>query len=153
MSQRTTATKQPLNAFSLSIEDLALAEFDIGGVLYHANYFHLYERARETLLRAHGFPYSELVQASTHLAIVESHQHFAAPISYGQELQTFLWVTQLKRSSIVFHYEIAVKPIIDVVVHTAWTKNVFVGKKEATFAVQKFPARLTAIFEKYVSKD
>jgi acyl-CoA thioesterase FadM len=36
-----------------------LFEVDLGQVVYHWNYFHLFESAREDFLRTIGFPYSE----------------------------------------------------------------------------------------------
>ena len=44
----------PKNAFRLSAIEPRLGEFDLGGVLYHARYFHIYEDARERLLKEIG---------------------------------------------------------------------------------------------------
>ena len=136
-------------AYTLKIDNLRLGEFDLGGVLYHANYFHLYEMAREGLLREGKLPYSQLVENSQHLAIVESHQTFPSPILYGQPLEVLLTTSDLKRSSVVFSYEIKIG---GKTVHTAWTKNVFIENTGFGFKVQSFPEKLKAIFERYLSE-
>ena len=52
---------RPKQAFTHQIDAPRLGEFDLGGVLYHANYFSLFEATREAFLRAHGMPYTQLI--------------------------------------------------------------------------------------------
>ena len=88
------------------IEGIRFGEFDIGRVLYHANYFHLYEAAREAFLISEGYPYSRLMQDHSHFAVVESHQDFLKPIVYGEKLLLELRTADVKRSSFRFEYEL-----------------------------------------------
>jgi acyl-CoA thioester hydrolase len=143
-------TERPALAFRCAIDALRLGEFDLGGVLYHANYFHLYETARERLLAEHGLPYSLLVSRSCHLTVTESHQQFFAPVSYGIPLSLYLWFTRLRYASVVANYEIepAQSPGGELL-HRAWTKHVFVASTEEGFEVEPFPDELEEIFSKY----
>lgn len=85
---------------------LPLSEFDIGGVLYHGNYFHLYERGREEWLRRCGMPYESLVKGGRHLVVTASRQDFLKPLSYGHSIDLFLWVSNLRRASMTIQYAI-----------------------------------------------
>ncbi len=124
----------PGNSFRLVIAP-QFHEFDAGGVLYHANYFHLYERAREDLLRQGGVPYISLMQSGRHLAINESYQQFLHPVVYGTSLEAAVWVSDLKGASCRFNYEFSEQPDLaatepaehTAVVHRAWTKHVLVA--------------------------
>lgn len=116
--------------------NLRLGEFDLGGVLYHANYFHLYEMAREEFLRHSGTPYAELVKNGQHLAVVESQQKFLKPIFYGMPLQIELTACSVKRASISFQYRIFSK---DVLLHKAITIHAFIELKGTTFASTRLP--------------
>ena len=78
----------------------------MGDVLYHANYFHLYEEVRESFLESVGVPYFEIVAKGAHLAIVETSQKFNSPILYGDTLEVFLWVERLRKTSFKFCYQI-----------------------------------------------
>ena len=84
-------------SFSLKLKP-RLGEFDLGGVLYHANYFHLYEKAREAYLESLGLPYPSLVEKGFHLAVTNSEQEFSKPIYYGQELELKLEISERKQN-------------------------------------------------------
>lgn len=118
-----------------------LGEFDLGGVLYHANYFHLYEETREALLRQIGLPYNKLVEDNFHLAVVESSQEFIKPISYGQEVKVILSIQDITRSSAIFYYEIIDTRTADLL-HEAWTKQVFVQRLDNGFKPRRWPEKL-----------
>jgi acyl-CoA thioester hydrolase len=139
--------------FTTVLDEVRLGEFDLGGVLYHANYFHLYEVARERLLRAGGIPYSALVAEGAHLALTESHQRFLKPIFYGPPLTLSLWTSAVRRASCTFHYRIECGGSE---VHHAWTKHAFVqkafiaaqgGGEDFTFNLHPFPDKLRTLLE------
>ena len=135
--------RMPQSAFSLAVSP-SLGEFDLGGVLYHANYFHLYEQGREALLQQIDFSYSLLVKGGFHLAVVESHQNFIAPITYGQSITLNLWVSDLKKASLVFHYQLAICADHDAqnsavkVIHQAWTRHALVHTGVEGFGLVSF---------------
>jgi len=132
--------------FHYKIPNIRLGEFDLGGVLYHANYFHIYEAAREAFLIEIGIPYTSLVEKSQHLAIVESHQNFKQAVFYGTELDTDMWVSSIGKSSFVFNYSFLSN---FQTLHTAWTKHAFINNSSGGFKVQKLPDNLKAELTKY----
>ena len=138
--------------FQHQVPLLRLGEFDLGGVLYHANYFHLFESARESLLSSEGIPYSALVSDGCHLVIAESNQRFLAPIRYGEPLLVEVSFREAGAASVVVDYRItaladATKPL-----HEAWTKLVFVKNSQGAFKAGRFPEKLLQIFEKFGAK-
>ncbi len=141
MSAPSVHNVPPDHAFRCEFADLPLAEFDIGGVLYHANYYRLYERAREALLRHIEAPYPDLVRESRHLTLVEGHQSFLKPITYGQVVVLFLWVSTLGRTSAVFEYLIQGAADADPV-HRGWTRVAFVEVTADGFATRRLPEGL-----------
>ena len=127
---------------------MRLGEFDLGGVLYHANYFHLLEAAREAFLRENGTPYHSLVAERSHLAVVESHQEFRAPVRYGEQVEIALSFSEIRRVSAIARYELRVG---DKLVHTASTKLVFVktDPNAGTLQPAALPERITAGMKRF----
>lgn len=140
--------KRPENAFRLDLPLVRLGEFDMGGVLYHAHYFHLYEQAREALLSHGGCPYSALVSSDLHLAVIESSQIFTKPVYYGQVLYLYLWVDELRKTTVAFCYELAVvSPEGESSVHQAWTKHACLRRlSHGKFKPSRFPESVHRIF-------
>ncbi len=126
-----------------------LGEFDLGGVLYHANYFHLYEEAREAVLATHGLPYSLLANRGEHLAVVESHQEFLAPVRYGDPLIVELTFGEIRRTSFVVRYRVLQAAGDGACVNRAMTRHAFIQTANGTFAAGKIPAELLGILQQY----
>lgn len=147
MRAKQSSPPPPSVTYTHHIHDLRLGEFDLGGVLYHARYYHLYEEGREALLRDNGVPYSSLVERSQHLAIVEAHQIFHAPIFYGDRLTLTLWTSAVARSSVTFHYTIA-SPRHERL-HEGWTRSVFVDLSSGKLAPARFPEELRNVLTRY----
>ncbi len=91
-----------------------LYEIDMGQAVYHGNYFHFFELAREALLRDLGFGYPELVARQIHLAVVEASCHYRQPVRYDDLIDIYTGVASLKSRSVQFHQQIflpaAIKP-------------------------------------------
>lgn len=134
-------TEAPLSAFSWVEDKLQLVDFDLGGVLYHAHYFRLYERVRERFLEHAGCPYPSLVEQHSHLAVTESHQRFLAPVRYGDVIQIKLWATELKRVSFVFHYEFELE---EKCIHQGSTKHAFITLQNGQLRPATLPTKLQA---------
>lgn len=132
--------------FNFELNTIPLEKFDMGGVLYHANYFHLYEQAREEFLRQAGLPYSTLVKNSEHLAIVESHQKFLAPIYYGDKVELRLSFSELSKTTAKFNYQLFIE---NTLVHEAWTKNVLVSISSGVFKPSRLPGLLIEAINKF----
>lgn len=125
--------------FNLTIQNIRFGEFDLGGVLYHANYFHIYEQVREEFLRQGPLSYPALVSEGCHLAIVESAQKFLKPIRYGEQFAVNLTVERLKRASFDLCYSFIRE---DELLHTAITSMVFVRQSSGTLKVAPVPKPL-----------
>lgn len=139
-----------MKIYSSKINDIRLGEFDMGGVLYHARYFHIYEELREKFLNDIGFSYPKLVKEGCHLVIKESSQKFIKPIKYGQELSAKLSVVELKKCSFSFIYEIFSNSLDPKLVHQAYTKHAFVSLgSQSEFKVSMMPNKLFEALRKY----
>ena len=136
--------------FKLAVLDLRLGEFDLGGVLYHAHYYHLYEMAREACLREHGVPYSDLVAEQMHLAIVEASQKFRAPIRYGDPLDVELSFDEIGRANVRALYRITVRGTDSPIeVHEGWTRLACIVNADGRFKPSRFPEKLLSIFKTF----
>ncbi len=96
----------PSITYKTPLNHIRLGEFDLGGVLYHANYFHLLEEIREGFLRSIDLPYSELAKIGIHLAIINSELNFHKPISYGDLLDAEMIVDMIGKTRLKFTYNI-----------------------------------------------
>lgn len=141
----------PSHAFQLPIERIRFGEFDFGGVLYHANYFHLYEMGREAMLISGGYPYTTLVDQGIHLVIVETQQHFFQPIRYGEPLTLYLWITKPGAVGVTFNYEItnARHAHSNAVCHRALTRVGLVEYRDGKGIPKRLPLELKHFFAKY----
>jgi len=140
-----------MSADRFTIQDCSprFGEFDLGGVLYHANYFHLYEEAREKFLASGPVSYSALVGQDCHLAVTESEQKFLKPIRYGFKFDIELTVAELKRASFNFHYSFKAEGIE---IHRGRTRMVFIKNESAGFSVSSLPAELKSYLQRYVNQ-
>lgn len=112
---------------------IPLYEVDMGQAVYHGNYLHFFELAREALLRDLGFGYPELVARQLHLAVVEAHLHYRRPLRYDDQIIISTRVTQLRTRSVHFHQELWRQPNQELAT-TATIKTVcinFAGKPVA----------------------
>ncbi len=134
--------------FKLKIPLIRLGEFDLGGVLYHSNYFHIYEQTREAFLEHNQYPYSLLVEKGCHLPVVESHQVFTKPVRYGMPLEIRMHCDLLKRSSLRLVYNWYSED--NILIHEAWTRHAFVQSKNGHFRVAPLTPELKAILNRYL---
>jgi acyl-CoA thioester hydrolase len=85
---------------------IPLYETDMGQAVYHGNYFHFFELAREELLRVLGFSYPELVGQQIHLAIVEAHCRYRQSVRYNDQIDIYTTIASLKSRSVQFHQQL-----------------------------------------------
>lgn len=85
---------------------IPLYEIDMGQAVYHGNYFHFFEMAREAFLRDLGFGYPELVARQIHLAIVESRCYYRKPVRYNDSIDIFTTIAGLKSRGVDFHQQL-----------------------------------------------
>lgn len=83
------------------------AETDRMGVVYHANYLIWFEIGRTEFCRARGFAYRDMEENySAFLVVAESYCRYKAPAIYDDELIVRTHITELRRRSVRFGYEI-----------------------------------------------
>ncbi len=83
------------------------AETDRMGVVYHANYLIWFEIGRTEFCRARGFAYKEMEENDhAFLVVAESYCRYKAPALYDDELIVRTHITELRRRSVRFGYEI-----------------------------------------------
>ena len=76
------------------------------GVVYHANYFRYFEFARSEYFRSRGGSYRELEREGLMLPVVEATASYKAPARYEDVLLVRTRVSELKRVSLTFSYEL-----------------------------------------------
>lgn len=83
------------------------AETDKMGVVYHANYLVWFEIGRTEYCRERGFAYREMEENDdSFLVVVESYCRYKAPAHYDDELMIRTRITELRRRSLRFGYEV-----------------------------------------------
>src|SRR4028119_1067795 len=83
------------------------AETDRMGVVYHANYLVWFDIGRTEFCRARGFAYRDMEEnADAFLVVAESYCRYKAPAFYDDELVVRTHITELRRRSVRFGYEI-----------------------------------------------
>ncbi|HEX8844570.1 MAG TPA: thioesterase family protein [Pyrinomonadaceae bacterium] len=83
------------------------AETDKMGVVHHANYLIWFEIGRTEFCRARGFSYRDMEENDhAFLVVAESYCRYKAPAYYDDELLIRTHITELRRRSLRFGYEI-----------------------------------------------
>jgi acyl-CoA thioester hydrolase len=98
------------------------------GVVYHANYFRYFEFSRMEFFRLRGGSYREMEQAGFMLPIVEATCHYKAPARYDDLLLIRPTVSELRRASLAFSYEVAREEEPSTVLCTGRTLHACVGR-------------------------
>src|SRR5262245_3459817 len=113
------------------------AETDKMGVVYHANYLVWFEIGRTEYCRARGFSYRDMEESeNAFLVVAESYCRYKAPAYYDDELIVRTHITELRRRSLRFGYEI-VRVSDGVVIAEGETGHVVT---DATGRVRTLPA-------------
>lgn len=87
------------------------AETDRMGVVYHANYLVWFEIGRTEFCRARGFAYKDMEENEhAFLVVAESYCRYKAPAQYDDELIIRTHITELRRRSVRFGYEVIRTP-------------------------------------------
>ena len=133
--------------YQLTLPPPRFGEFDLGGVLYHSNYFHIYEQIREDFLSKGPYPYPKLVKSNCHLAVVESRQKFIKPIYYGEAFKAELIFSEVKRVSVTAEYRLYNENTL----HLGQTKLVYIDSSAGAFAVNPLPEDLRDYFNRFNS--
>ena len=84
------------------------SETDKMGIVYYANYLIWFEIGRTEFCRARGFSYRDMEEnEDAFLVVAETYCRYKAPAYYDDELLIRTHITELRRRSLRFGYEIA----------------------------------------------
>jgi acyl-CoA thioester hydrolase len=83
------------------------AETDQMGVVYHSNHLIWFEVGRVELLRQMGFSYRDMEREDGRfIAVVEARCRYKAPVYYDEEVLVRTQLKAVRKSVIIFHYEL-----------------------------------------------
>lgn len=83
------------------------SETDKMGIVYYANYLNWFEIGRTEYCRARGFAYKDMeANDDAFLVVAESYCRYKAPAYYDDELLIRTHITEMRRRSLRFGYEI-----------------------------------------------
>ena len=85
---------------------ISYGETDTMGYCYYAEYFHIFERARDAYIRLSGFSYKVVEQRGIMLPVREAQARYRAPFRFDDVLWTHVAVAEWGRASLTFVYEI-----------------------------------------------
>ena len=85
---------------------VSYGETDAMGVVYYANYLHLFERGRSELIRGLGFSYSVVEERGIFLPVREATCRYLAPARYDEIIHIRTGLAGQSRASLNFIYEI-----------------------------------------------
>ncbi len=85
---------------------ISYGETDAMGVLYHAEYIHIFERSRGELSRAFGYPYKKMEECGVMLPVVEAYCRYRRPARYGDLIFVHVGISEWGRASVGFRYRI-----------------------------------------------
>lgn len=92
MSKKTLQNSEQDRYHSTSIR-VPLFEVDLGQAVYHGNYFHLFELARESFLRDIGYPYKCFMKEQLHLTIAKVECRYRAALYYDDRIEIYTGVS------------------------------------------------------------
>ncbi len=103
---------------------VTMGETDAYGVMYYANYFHLFERGRTELFRALGIEYKQVLQQKQILMpVVETACKYMAPIVYDDMITIETAITNIESRGIRFDYRIIRD---EAVLAVGFTQHIFI---------------------------
>lgn len=95
-------TPEEVTAWHRARLRVPLFEVDLGQAVYHGNYFHLFELAREELLRELGYPYRRFMDGQMHLTVVEATCAYRRSVHYDEWIEVHTGVLWVRSRSLAF---------------------------------------------------
>lgn len=84
---------------------VSYGETDTMGVLYYAEYMHVFERARSSFIRSHGMSYKVVEERGIYLPVREAYCRYRSPARYDDLTWVRAWISGWGRASVTFSYE------------------------------------------------
>lgn len=85
---------------------VSYGETDTMGVLYYAEYLHLFERSRSLYIRERGMSYAEVEKRGIILPVREAQSRYRVPVRFDDEIYVRVGIKKWKRASMRFVYEV-----------------------------------------------
>lgn len=85
---------------------VSYGETDTMGVLYYAEYLHIFERARSLYIRERGLSYAEVEKRGIILPVREAQCRYRSPVRFDDEILIHSGIQIWKRASMKFVYEV-----------------------------------------------
>lgn len=85
---------------------VSYGETDAMGILYYAEYLHLFERSRALFIRERGLSYREVEARGVFLPVREAQCRYRSPARFDDLIWVRLGIREWGRASMVFIYEI-----------------------------------------------
>ncbi|MBU1230222.1 MAG: acyl-CoA thioesterase [Proteobacteria bacterium] len=85
---------------------VSYGETDAMGVLYYAEYLHIFERARGLFIRQRGMGYAKVEARGILLPVREAWCRYRSPSRYDDEIHVRCGIVEWNRASLRFVYEI-----------------------------------------------
>jgi acyl-CoA thioester hydrolase len=83
---------------------VSYGETDTMGVLYYAEYLHIFERGRSAFIRSCGISYTDVEKRGLFLPVREAKCRYRAPARYDDLLHLCTILTEWGRASLTFQY-------------------------------------------------
>jgi acyl-CoA thioester hydrolase len=85
---------------------VSYGETDCMGVLYYAEYLHIFERARNSFIRERGMSYAQAEERGIFLPVREARCRYRRPVRYDALLLINAGITRWGRASLTFSYAV-----------------------------------------------
>lgn len=85
---------------------VSYGETDCMGVMYYAEYLHLFERSRSEYIRHFGMSYADAEKKGVILPVSEVECRYRSPARYDELVLIRAAISEWRRASLVFVYEI-----------------------------------------------
>jgi acyl-CoA thioester hydrolase len=83
-----------------------LNECDFMGIVHHGNYVIYLEEARIHFAKELGIDFAAVVHEGFNLAVIELHIAYKRPLAFGQTIDIYCWLSELKSRGMTFNYEL-----------------------------------------------
>ena len=85
---------------------ISYGETDCMGVMYYAEYFHLFERSRNEFIRSLGMSYADVEKKGILLPVREADCRYRSPARYDDLVYVRAAISDWGRASLTFVYEL-----------------------------------------------
>lgn len=107
---------------------VSYGETDAAGVLYYAEYLHLFERARSKFMRDFGSSYARVEERGVGLPVREAQCRYLRPARYENELGVRCGVSKWGRATLTFAYQVWGPPDQGTLLAVGHTEHVSVDR-------------------------